>query len=404
MALPENFLSKSLARVQPSATIAVTQKARDLKAQGRDVIGLGAGEPDFDTPDNIKAAAVDAINRGETKYTAVDGIPELKEAIAAKFKRENGIDYAADECFVAPGGKPIIYNAMMATLNPGDEVVIPTPYWVSYPDIVLLAGGEPKFAQTTIETSFKLTPDALEAAITPKTKWLIFNSPSNPSGAAYSRDELKKLTDVLMKHPHVWVLTDDMYEHLVYDDFEFVTPVQVEPGLRDRTLTMNGVSKAYAMTGWRIGYCAGPKELIGAMRKLQSQSTSNPTSISQWAAVEALNGTQDFIPKNAAVFKERRDLVVSMLNQANGIECPTPEGAFYVYPSCRGLIGKKTEDGKVIDSDEAFATALLEQEGVAVVHGEAFGLSPFFRISYATSTQALEDACARIQRFCASLT
>jgi aspartate aminotransferase len=404
MALPENFLSKSLARVQPSATIAVTQKARDLKAQGRDVIGLGAGEPDFDTPDNIKAAAIEAINRGETKYTAVDGIPELKEAIAAKFKRENGLDYSADECFVAPGGKPIIYNAMMATLNPGDEVVIPTPYWVSYPDIVLLAGGEPKFAQTTIETSFKLTPEALEAAITPKTKWLIFNSPSNPSGAAYSRDELKKLTDVLMKHPHVWVLTDDMYEHLVYDDFEFVTPVQVEPGLKDRTLTMNGVSKAYAMTGWRIGYCAGPKELIGAMRKLQSQSTSNPTSISQWAAVEALNGTQDFIPKNAAVFKGRRDLVVSMLNQATGIECPTPEGAFYVYPSCRGLIGKKTEDGKVIDSDEAFATALLEQEGVAVVHGEAFGLSPFFRISYATSTEALEDACARIQRFCASLT
>lgn len=404
MALPENFLSKSLARVQPSATIAVTQKARDLKAQGRDVIGLGAGEPDFDTPDNIKAAAIDAINRGETKYTAVDGIPELKEAIAAKFKRENGLDYAVDECFVAPGGKPIIYNAMMATLNPGDEVVIPTPYWVSYPDIVLLAGGEPKFAQTTIETSFKLTPEALDAAITPKTKWLIFNSPSNPSGAAYSRDELKKLTDVLMKHPHVWVLTDDMYEHLVYDDFEFVTPVQVEPGLKDRTLTMNGVSKAYAMTGWRIGYCAGPKELIGAMRKLQSQSTSNPTSISQWAAVEALNGTQDFIPKNAAVFKGRRDLVVSMLNQAPGIECPTPEGAFYVYPSCRGLIGKKTEDGKVIDSDEAFATALLEQEGVAVVHGEAFGLSPFFRISYATSTEALEDACARIQRFCASLT
>ncbi|GAA6154956.1 pyridoxal phosphate-dependent aminotransferase [Pyruvatibacter sp. HU-CL02332] len=403
MALPENFLSKSLARVQPSATIAVTQKARDLKAQGRDVIGLGAGEPDFDTPDNVKAAAIEAINRGETKYTAVDGIPELKEAIAAKFKRENGLDYSVDECFVAPGGKPIIYNAMMATLNPGDEVVIPTPYWVSYPDIVLLAGGEPKFAQTTIETSFKLTPDALEAAITPKTKWLIFNSPSNPSGAAYSRDELKKLTDVLMKHPHVWVLTDDMYEHLVYDDFEFVTPVQVEPGLKDRTLTMNGVSKAYAMTGWRIGYCAGPKELIGAMRKLQSQSTSNPTSISQWAAVEALNGTQDFIPKNAAVFKGRRDLVVSMLNQATGIECPTPEGAFYVYPSCRGLIGKKTEDGKVIDSDEAFATALLEQEGVAVVHGEAFGLSPFFRISYATSTEALEDACARIQRFCASL-
>lgn len=404
MALPENFLAKSLARVQPSATIAVTQKARDLKAQGRDVIGLGAGEPDFDTPDNIKAAANDAINRGETKYTAVDGIPELKEAIAAKFSRENGVEYSADECFVAPGGKPIIYNAMMVTLNPGDEVVIPTPYWVSYPDIVLLAGGEPKFAETTIETSFKLTPDVLEAAITPKTKWLIFNSPSNPSGAAYSRDELKKLTDVLMKHPHVWVLTDDMYEHLVYDDFEFVTPVQVEPGLRDRTLTMNGVSKAYAMTGWRIGYCAGPKELLGAMRKLQSQSTSNPTSVSQWAAVEALNGPQDFIPERAAVFKERRDLVVSMLNQATGLECPTPEGAFYVYPSCRGLIGKKTEGGVVIDSDEAFATALLEQEGVAVVHGAAFGLSPFFRISYATSTEALEEACTRIQRFCASLT
>ncbi len=403
MALPENFLSKSLARVQPSATIAVTQKARDLKEQGRDVIGLGAGEPDFDTPDNIKKAAIDAINRGETKYTAVDGIPELKKAIAAKFKRENGLDYAPDECFVAPGGKPIIFNAMMATLNPGDEVVIPTPYWVSYPDIVLLAGGKPVFAPTTIETNFKLTPEALDAAITPKTKWLIFNSPSNPSGAAYSRAELKKLTDVLLKHPHVWVLTDDMYEHLVYDDFEFVTPVQVEPKLRDRTLTMNGVSKAYSMTGWRIGYCGAPKELLAAMRKLQSQSTSNPTSISQWAAVEALNGTQDFIPKNAAIFKERRDLVVSMLNQATGLECPTPEGAFYVYPTCRKLIGKKTEDGKVIDSDEAFATALLEQEGVAVVHGEAFGLSPFFRISYATSTEALEEACARIQRFCASL-
>jgi len=403
MALPENFLSKSLARVQPSATIAVTQKARDLKAQGRDVIGLGAGEPDFDTPDTIKAAAIAAIERGETKYTAVDGIPQLKEAIAAKFKRENGLEYTADECFVAPGGKPVIYNAMMATLNPGDEVVIPTPYWVSYPDIVLLAGGTPIFAQTTIETSFKLTADALEAAITPKTKWLIFNSPSNPSGAAYSHGELKQLTDVLMRHPHVWVLTDDMYEHLVYDDFTFVTPAQVEPRLRARTLTMNGVSKAYAMTGWRIGYCGGPKQLIAAMRKLQSQSTSNPTSISQWAAVEALTGPQDFILERAAVFKDRRDLVVSMLNQANGIECPTPEGAFYVYPSCRALIGKATATGSVIDSDEAFATALLEQEGVAVVHGAAFGLSPFFRISYATSTQALEEACTRIQRFCASL-
>ena len=403
MALPDNFLSKSLARVQPSATIAVTQKARDLKAQGRDVIGLGAGEPDFDTPDNIKQAAVDAINRGETKYTAVDGIPELKEAIAAKFKRENGLDYAPEECFVAPGGKPIIFNAMVATLNPGDEVLIPAPYWVSYPDIVLLAGGEPKFVETTIENKFKLTAEQLDKAITPKTKWFIFNSPSNPSGAGYSREELKPLTDVLMKHPQVWILTDDMYEHLAYDDFEFVTPAQVELGLKDRTLTMNGVSKAYAMTGWRIGYCAAPKELIGAMRKLQSQSTSNPTSISQWAAVEALNGTQDFIPERAKVFKERRDLVVSMLNQADGIECPTPEGAFYVYPTCRGLIGKKTQDGKVIESDEDFATALLEQEGVAVVHGAAFGLSPFFRISYATSTEALEEACTRIQRFCGSL-
>lgn len=404
MALPENFLSKSLARVQPSATIAVTQKARDLKAQGRDVIGLGAGEPDFDTPDNVKAAAIEAINRGETKYTAVDGIPELKEAIAAKFKRENGLDYSVDECFVAPGGKPIIYNAMMATLNPGDEVVIPTPYWVSYPDIVLLAGGEPKFAQTTIETSFKLTPDALEAAITPKTKWLIFNSPSNPSGAAYSRDELKKLTDVLMKHPHVWVLTDDMYEHLVYDDFEFVTPVQVEPGLKDRTLTMNGVSKAYAMTGWRIGYGAGPKLLIDAMRKIQSQSTSNPCTVSQWAAVEALTGPQDFLAENAKIFQRRRDLVVRMLNAADGIECPTPEGAFYVYPSIAGCIGKSTPGGTVIADDETFCKELLEATGVAVVFGAAFGVSPNFRVSYATSDEQLTTACERIQSFCASLT
>jgi len=403
MALPENFLAKSLARVKPSATIAVTQKARDLKAQGRDVIGLGAGEPDFDTPDNIKTAAKNAIDRGETKYTPVDGIPELKQAIAAKFRRENGLDYTPEECFVAPGGKPIIYNAMMATLNPGDEVVIPAPYWVSYPDIVLLAGGEPVFVETTLENRFKLKPEQLEAAITARTKWFIFNSPSNPSGAGYTHEELKALTDVLLKHPHVWVLTDDMYEHLAYDDFAFVTPVQVEPALRPRTLTMNGVSKAYAMTGWRIGYCGAPTELLAAMRKLQSQSTSNPTSISQWAAVEALNGPQDFIPERARVFKERRDLVVSMLNQADGIECPTPEGAFYVYPSCAGCIGKTAPDGSTIGTDEDFATALLEQEGVAVVHGAAFGLSPFFRISYATSTEALEEACMRIQRFCASL-
>lgn len=397
------FIADSLSRVQPSATIAVSTKARELKAAGRDVIGLGAGEPDFDTPDNIKQAAIEAINRGETKYTAVDGIPELKEAICAKFKRENGLDYEPSQAFVAPGGKPILYNAMVATLNPGDEVVIPAPFWVSYPDIVLLAGGTPVIVDTTFENSFKLTAEALETAITPKTKWFVFNSPSNPTGAAYSHDELKKLTDVLMRHEHVWVLTDDMYEHLTYDGFKFATPAEVEPGLYNRTLTMNGVSKAYAMTGWRIGYCAGPVELINAMRKVQSQSTSNPTSISQWAAVEALNGTQDFIPERAEVFKGRRDLVVSMLNQARGIQCPSPEGAFYVYPSCEGCIGKTTPSGKVLETDEDFVTALLEEEGVAVVQGAAFGLSPFFRISYATSTEALEDACTRIQRFCGSL-
>lgn len=397
------FLSDSLSRIKPSATIAATQKARDLKAAGVDVIGLGAGEPDFDTPDNIKEAAIAAIRRGETKYTAVDGIPELKAAIAAKFKRENGLDYKPAQCFVAPGGKPIIYNAMMATLNPGDEVIIPAPYWVSYPDIVLLAGGTPVFAEAGMATGFKLQPEALEKAITPKTKWLIFNSPSNPTGAAYTWDELKKLTDVLVKHPHVWVLTDDMYEHLTYDGFKFATPAQVEPKLYDRTLTMNGVSKAYSMTGWRIGYCAGPIELIKAMTTIQSQSTSNPTSISQWAAVEALNGPQDFIAERAQSFKERRDLVVSMLNQATGIKCPTPEGAFYVYPSCEGCLGKTTPKGKLIETDKDFAEALLEEEGVAVVHGEAFGLAPFFRISYATSTENLVKACERIQRFCASL-
>jgi aspartate aminotransferase len=397
------FISDALNRIQPSATIAATQKARDLKALGRDVISLAAGEPDFDTPDNIKEAAIKAIREGKTKYTAVDGIPELKAAICAKFKRENNLDYKPQQAFVAPGGKPIIFNAMVATLNPGDEVIIPAPYWVSYPDIVLLAGGKPVPVETTLEDGFKLQPEALEKAITNKTKWLIFNSPSNPSGAAYSHDELKKLTDVLMKHSHVWILTDDMYEHLTYDGFKFATPAEVEPGLYERTLTMNGVSKAYAMTGWRIGYCAGPEPLIKAMTKVQSQSTSNPTSISQYAAVEALNGPQDFIPERAEVFKERRDLVVSMLNQASGLKCPTPEGAFYVYPSCEGCIGKKTTDGMVIETDEDFAMALIEAEGISVVHGAAFGLSPFFRISYATSTEELTDACERIQRFCASL-
>ncbi len=397
------FLSDALARVKPSPTIAVSSKARDLKAAGKDVISLGAGEPDFDTPDNIKEAAIKAIRDGKTKYTNVDGIPELKDAICKKFKRENGLDYKPAQAFVAPGGKKIIYNAMMATLNPGDEVVIPAPYWVSYPDIVLLAGGQPVYAEAGIETKFKLSPETLEAAITPKTKWLIFNHPSNPTGAAYSRAELKALTEVLMRHSHVWVLSDDMYEHLVYDGFEFSSPAQVEPGLYERTLTMNGVSKAYAMTGWRIGYCAGPEHLIKAMTKLQSQTTSNATSISQWASVEALNGPQDFLKGRAQSFKERRDLVVSMLNQAKGIDCPTPEGAFYVYPSCAGLIGKRTKAGKVLANDEDVVTALLEDEGVAVVHGAAFGLSPYFRISYATSVAELEDACRRIQRFCGSL-
>ena len=398
-----SFLAESLSRIKPSATMAVTQLARDLTAQGRDIIGLGAGEPDFDTPDNIKRAAIAAIERGETKYTPVDGIPELKQAICAKFKRENGLDYTPAQISVAPGGKPIIYNAMMATLNPGDEVIIPTPYWVSYPDIVLLGGGKPVFVDTSIDTGFRMTAEALEAAITPRTKWLIFNSPSNPSGAAYSAADLKRLTDVLLRHPDVWILSDDMYEHLLYDGMQFATPAQVEPKLYDRTLTMNGVSKAYAMTGWRIGYAGGPEILIKAMAKIMTQSTSNPSSVSQWAAVEALNGTQDFIPERAKVFEERRDLVVSMLNQAAGISCPKPEGAFYVYPSCAGCIGKMTTDRLRIESDEDFVKALLAQEGVAVVQGSAFGLAPHFRISYATSTEALTEACTRIQRFCASL-
>ncbi len=398
-----SFLSATLARVKPSPTIAVTTKAAELKAAGRDIIGLGAGEPDFDTPQNIKDAAVAAIAAGKTKYTAVDGIPELKRAICEKFRRENGLDYRPAQISVGTGGKQILYNALMATLNPGDEVVIPAPYWVSYPDMVLLAGGTPVPAEASLQTGYKLMPDQLEAAITPKTKWLIFNSPSNPTGAGYSRDELKALTDVLLRHPHVWVMTDDMYEHLVFDGFEFCTPAQVEPALCNRTLTCNGVSKAYAMTGWRIGYAGGPEALIAAMRKVQSQSTSNPCTISQWAAVEALTGPQDCLAENNKVFQRRRDLVVGLLNEAPGVTCPVPEGAFYVYPSIAGCIGKTSAGGTLIDSDEAFATALLEETGVAVVFGAAFGLSPNFRVSYATSDDALSEACGRIGRFCAGL-
>ncbi len=398
-----SFLSQTLDRVKPSPTIAVTTRAAELKAAGRDVIGLGAGEPDFDTPENIKAAAVAAIASGKTKYTAVDGIPELKKAICAKFKRENNLDYRPEQVTVGTGGKQVLYNAFMATLNPGDEVIIPAPYWVSYPDMVLLAGGTPVVVTGRFENRFKITAQELEAAITPRTKWFLFNSPSNPTGAGYSRTELKALTDVLMRHPNVWVMTDDMYEHLVFDDFVFCTPAEIEPALYDRTLTVNGVSKAYAMTGWRIGYAAGPVPLIKAMAKVQSQSTSNPCSVSQYAAVEALNGPQDFIQQNKAVFQRRRDLVVSMLNQAKGIVCPVPEGAFYVYPSIADCIGKTSEGGTLITDDEAFATALLDETGVAVVFGAAFGLSPHFRVSYATSDEILEDACARIQRFCAGL-
>ncbi len=398
------FLADSLKRIKPSATIAVTDKARALKQAGRDVIGLGSGEPDFDTPDNIKAAAIKAIESGRAaKYTNVDGIPELKAAVVAKFKRENGLDYKPSQISVGTGGKQVLYNALMATINPDDEVVIPAPYWVSYPEMVALAGGTPVTVDARMEDGFKMKPEALARAITPKTKWLIFNSPSNPTGAAYTRAELKALTDVLVKHPHVHVLTDDMYEHLVYDDFKFTTPAQVEPSLYERTLTLNGVSKAYCMTGWRIGYAGGPEPLIKAMAMIQSQSTSNPSAVSQWASVEALNGPQDFIPKHNKIFKERRDLVVSMLNQANGIKCPKPEGAFYVYPSCAGTIGKKASTGKTLETDQDFVTELLEAEGVAVVQGSAFGLGPAFRISYATKTEDLEEACKRIQRFCGNL-
>jgi aspartate aminotransferase len=398
------FLADSLKRVKPSATVAVSDKARALKAAGRNVIGLGAGEPDFDTPDNIKQAAIKAIQEGRAaKYTIVDGLPELKQAIVAKFKRENGLDYKTSQITVGVGGKHVLYNTFMATMNPGDEVIIPAPYWVSYPEMVLLAGGEPVIVNTSPEAGYKMTAAQLDKAITPKTKWVVLNSPSNPTGAAYTRADIKALTDVLMKHPHVWVLTDDMYEHLVYDDFKFTTPAQVEPNLYERTLTLNGVSKAYCMTGWRIGFAGGAEPLIKAIAMIQSQSTTNPSAVSQWAAVEALNGPKDFIPKHNAIFKERRDLVVSMLGQAKGLTCPKPEGAFYVFPSCAGTIGKKTAAGKTIATDEDFVSELLETEGVAVVHGSAFGLGPAFRVSYATDTKLLQDACERIQRFCGNL-
>jgi aspartate aminotransferase len=397
------FLSDTLSRVKPSATIVMTQKARDLKAQGRDVISLSVGEPDFDTPEHIKEAAIAAIRANETKYPPVAGITPLREAIAKKFKRENGLDYKPSQTIVGTGGKQVIYNALLATLNPGDEVLIPRPYWVSYPEMVALCGGTATFVDTTMAHSFKLQPEPLERAITDKTKWIILNSPSNPSGAAYTRDEMKKITDVLKRHPQVWVLTDDMYEHLVYGDFEFVTPAEVEPELYERTLTMNGVSKAYAMTGWRIGYAAGPEKLIKAMDFVQGQQTSGASTIAQWAAVEALNGPQDHLKTFKSAFEERRDLVVSMLNQTNYLKCPTPEGAFYVYPSCAEAIGRKAPSGKTIGTDEDFVTELLETEGVATVHGSAFGLGPNLRISYATSNAMLEEACSRIQRFCGAL-
>ncbi len=397
------FLSDALSRIKPSATIVITQKARDLKATGRDVISLSVGEPDFDTPDNVKAAAKAAIDRGETKYTPVSGIVPLREAIAKKFKRENGLDYRPSQTIVGTGGKQVIYNALLATLNPGDEVIVPTPYWVSYPEMVGLCGGTAVFVETTMAHNFKLQPEPLERAITPRTKWIILNSPSNPSGAAYTRDELKAITDVLVRHPQVWVLTDDMYEHLTYGDFEFVTPAQIEPNLYERTLTMNGVSKAYAMTGWRIGYAGGPEKLVKAMDFVQGQQTSGACSIAQWAAVEALEGPQDHLKVFKKAFEERRDLVVSMLNQAKYLKTPVPEGAFYVYPSCAAAMGKRSPSGKVLASDEDFVSELLEQEGVAAVHGSAFGLGPNLRISYATSTAILEDACHRIQRFCGAL-
>jgi aspartate aminotransferase len=397
------FFADSLNRISPSATIAMSMKARELKAKGRDIIMLSQGEPDFDTPQNVKDAIKRALDEGKTKYTDVDGIPELKAAIVAKFKRENNLTYKTSQITVGTGGKQVLYNALMATVNPGDEVVIPAPCWVSYADIVLLGGGKPVFADCKMEDGYKLKPETLDRAITKQTKWFLFNAPSNPTGAAYSREELKALTDVLMRHPHVWVLTDDMYEHLLFDGLKFCTPAEVEPGLYDRTLTLNGLSKAYCMTGLRIGYAGGPEPLIKAMGKLQSQSTSNPSSAIMWGGVEALNGPQDFIPRNNKAFVERRDLVVSMLNQTRGLKCPKPQGAFYVYPSCAELMGKTSPGGKKIDNDEAFALALIEEEGVAVVHGAAFAQSPAFRISYATDIKSLEEACSRIQRFCAGI-
>jgi aspartate aminotransferase len=397
------FLSDALSRVTPSPTIAISNAAAEMKAAGQDIISLSAGEPDFDTPEHIKLAAKDAIDRGETKYTAVDGIPELKAAICRKFKRDNGLEFTPQQVNVGTGGKQVLYNALLATVNPGDEVIIPAPYWVSYPDMVRLAGGTPVAIKATLANDFRITPEQLEAAITPTTKWFIFNSPSNPTGAGYSADALKALTDVLMRHPHVWIMTDDMYEHIAFPGFTFATPAQVEPGLAERTLTVNGVSKAYAMTGWRIGYAAGPNALIAAMRKLQSQSTSNPCSISQWAAVAALDGPQDFLAKRNAVFERRRDMVVAALNACDGITCPMPDGAFYVYPFIEGCIGKTSAQGAAITDDEAFAKALLAEHGVAVVFGAAFGLSPAFRISYATSDEDLREACARIAAFCAGL-
>ncbi len=397
------FFAESLSRIQPSATIAVSTKARALIAEGRDVIVLSQGEPDFDTPQNIKDAAIRAIQSGKTKYTDVDGIAELKDAIVAKFKRENNLTYTRSQISVGTGAKQVLYNALMCTINAGDEVVIPAPCWVSYADIVQLCGGTPVFANCSIEDGYKLKPEVLARALTPRTKWFMFNAPSNPTGAAYSRTELKALTDVLVRHPHVWVMTDDMYEHLLYDGHEFHTAAEVEPSLHERTLTVNGLSKAYCMTGWRIGYAGGPEPLIKTMCKLQSQSTSNPSSVAQWAGVEALNGPQNFIEANNAKFRERRDLTVSMLNQAKGIRCPKPEGAFYVFPSCAGVIGRTSKSGRTLATDEDFVTALLEEEGVACVHGAAFAMSPCFRISYATSNAQLEEACSRIQRFCGNL-
>lgn len=398
-----SVVASRLGKIKPSPTLAVDARAKELKAQGRDIINLGTGEPDFDTPDWIKDAAKKAIDAGKTKYTPVDGTPELKDAIIGKFKRDNGLTYVREQISVGTGGKQVLYNAFMATLNPGDEIVIPAPYWVSYPDMAMLAEGTPVFVSCSEENGFKLTPAALESTITPKTKWVVLNSPSNPTGAAYSRAEIKALTDVLLRHPHVYVLSDDIYEHLVYDDFEFCTPAQVEPRLYDRTLTVNGVSKAYAMTGWRIGFAGGPADIIKAMAKVQSQSTSNPSSISQAASVAALTGDHGFLKGWRATYKARRDMVVDMLNAADGVSCSKPEGAFYVYPSCKGVIGRQMPDGKTIRTDEDFVTYLLESQGVACVHGVAFGASPYFRISYATSDTLLKDACARIQKACAAL-